>query len=126
MLVELSAGPNERVVSATGIAYQQLKVQTDARRIAITFAHIAECRTLPEQCSWPVYDDGDELLPCLLYQKPGSFFFGENCPPGNETFDSQLGWVSIDKLRCYIVHSESFDVYVLTHQAPQHTFHEPA
>ena len=28
------------------------------------------------------------------------------------------GWVSVDCLQCYIIHSESFDIYVLSSQSP--------
>ena len=121
-MVELTSNPNDIATSVTiaGITARgyPLEERANSERVTITFSKVTEFRAVPEQCSWPAYDDGEELISCLLYEKPGLFFYEKNCPHSHEVFDSRLGWISAKSLQCYIIHSESFDIYVLSSQPP--------
>lgn len=124
-VIELTSNQNDIAPPVTigGVVINghPLKVRSNSERVervTITFPKVTEFRAVPEQCSWPIYEDGRELIPCLLYEKSGQFFYGKDCPKGHQTFDDSLGWVNAENLQCYVVHSESFDVYVLSHQPP--------
>ena len=123
-LVELTSNPNDiptplTIANVTLKGYP-LEMRANSEQVTITFSKVAEFRAVPEICSWPAYDDGEGLIiPCLLYEKPSSFFDGKNGPHRHEIYDKSIGWwVAAENLRCYIVHSESFDVYVLSSQPP--------
>ena len=95
-----------------------LRVRPTSRRVSVRFAEILEFRAVPEQISWPTYDDGEEIIPCLLYAKPGRFF-DRNAPSATRpTFSATSGLVNVDEFSCYIVHNESFDIYVLAAHRP--------
>ncbi|MFZ1417237.1 MAG: hypothetical protein WAS93_02705 [Burkholderiaceae bacterium] len=112
---ELISYPNE---FDGGYIGNPLKVREESERIIINFQSIAECKLVPEQCSWPSYDHGEKIISCLLYKLTSDFFFGKDQRDNLETFDSNLGWVKCSELMCFVIHSESFDVYVLTSQSP--------
>ena len=113
---ELISYPNEIEGKYIG---NPLKVRDDSERVVINFPSIAEFKLIPEQCSWPSYDCGEERIPFLLYKLTDDFFFGKDKRDNLETFDSNLGWVKCHDLMCFVIHSESFDVYVLTSQLPK-------
>jgi len=89
----------------------------ESEAIELNFPTPTEFRVVPEIQSWPVYEDGEEIIPCLLYKKPGLFFYGKDCSQV-ETYDQELGWVKAEHLQCFIVHSESVDIYVLSGKSP--------
>jgi hypothetical protein len=78
-MVELTSNPNDIATSVTiaGITARgyPLEERANSERVTITFSKVTEFRVVPEQCSWPAYDDGKELISCLLYEKPGLFFY---------------------------------------------------
>lgn len=106
------------LIGGVEIAGPPLKVPDHARQIKINFSKVIEFRVTPEICSWPGYENGEEICSALLYRKPGLFFYGDNRPEDFESFDLELGWVKVQDLHCYIVHSESFDIYVLSKHPP--------
>jgi len=112
---EISTPINVLGVVVTG---RPLKVRASSERATITFSDVVEFRAVPEQLSWPAYEDGQELISCLLYKKEGPYFYGEDCPLDRETFGNGVGWVKAVDLQCYIIHSESLDLYVLSNQPP--------
>ena len=95
-----------------------LRVRENAQKINLIFSDVVEFRALPEQTSWPSYEDGDELISALLYRKSGTFFYGNDKSADYETFGQSTGWVKACELDCYIIHSETFDLYVLSNCAP--------
>lgn len=126
-MIELSSALSDPAppVSIAGvmIAGNSLKIRPDSERVSIVFSKVFEFRAIPEQCSWPAYEDGIEIFPFLLYEKPGLFFYGNEYPQEYERFNECIGWVKVDSLQCYIIHSESFDIYVLSNQPPYVTPH---
>lgn len=96
-----------------------LKAREESIRVSIEFDSIAEFKLLPEQCSWPSYDYGEEIISCLLYKLTDDFFYGKDKRDNLETFDSHLGWVKCSELMCFVIHSETFDAYILTSQSPK-------
>jgi len=121
-MVELTSTPNDIAppiaIAGVVVTGHPLKVRSDSEHVTVTFPKVIEFRAVPEQCSWPTYEDGKELISYLLYQKSGLFFYGKECPQDYESFNTSLGWVVAKDLQCYVVHSESFDIYVLTNQPP--------
>lgn len=121
-LIELKSYENEIAppISVAGILItgHSLKARSSSERVTISFPKIIEVRVVPEICSWPTYEDGEQLIPSLLYRKSGLFFYGKDCSQDFEAFDSDLGWVKASHLQCYIIHSESFDIYVLSCESP--------
>lgn len=121
-LLEMAASsddtPESISISGMEIGGFTLKAGDDAARSTIVFSKVVEFRAVPEQLSWPIYEDGEELLPCILYKKSGLFFYGRDCAQDCETVSNEVGWVKAIDLECYIVHSESLDIYVLSAQAP--------
>lgn len=121
-LIELKWHEEETAppISVAGVVItgHPLKARPSSERIAIIFPKIIEVRVVPELCSWPKYEDGEKLIPSLLYKKSGLFFYGKDESQNFEAFDSDLGWVNAGHLQCYIIHSESFDIYVLSSEPP--------
>jgi hypothetical protein len=121
-MIELTSAPSDMAspaaIAGVVITGQSLMVRPNSEHLTVTFPKIVEFRAVPEQCSWPTYEDGIELIPCFLYEKSGLFFYGKSCPQDYKSFDTNLGWCYAKDLQCYVVHSESFDIYVLTNQPP--------
>lgn len=105
-------------IAGVVVAGHSLRVRANSKRTSVAFSEVTEFRAVPEQCSWPAYEDGTEIVSYLLYKKPGAYFYGQGCTDEYQCFDKSLGWVSVDCLQCYIIHSESFDIYVLSSQSP--------
>ena len=116
MVTELISYPNEFEGEYIG---NPLKTRRESECVNIHFQSIAECKVVPEQFSWPSYAHGQEIIPSLLYKLTGDFFLDQDKRDDLETFDSHLGWIRCSDLMCFVIHSERFDVYVLTSQAPK-------
>jgi hypothetical protein len=95
-----------------------IKPRSNSKCVSFTFLNTIEFRVMPEVFSWPAYEDGEEMIPGLLYQQPGLYFYDEPWSQDYQTFHSHLGWVKAAELSCYIIHTETVDIYVLTNSPP--------
>ena len=105
-------------INGVEISGNPLRPRLNSKNISLKFSSITEFRVMPEVLSWPAYASEEAVIPSLLYKCSGLYFYGKIWPQDHETYHYHLGWVKVARLHCYIVHTETVDIYVLTDSLP--------
>jgi hypothetical protein len=103
--------------SNDGIVGVPLIKTIDSTTVTVVFDSIAGFRVVPEIMVWPPPDEAEFLNTFLVRRSGESYFEHEGIP--KEIYYPEKGWVHPSEVQHFTVHSESYDVQVLSEFSPR-------